>query len=187
MTKSTSTKSTALSLITKKMQSERQLNQPDPFYEKSPEHPRSPSSSSEEEELAKKPRKRPDKDEVSQVLDLDGKEDKEDEKEDETESSDEEKAAKPDSTAKVSEKAEPISLDELLEQVSVSAPEHKSIKDDLLLWYLKDLKHLSPAEIVTELQYCSRSARQALYWYTIAAQLNDSAKQIKISDRRILG
>ena len=72
MTKSTSTKSTALSLITKKMQSERQINQPDPFYNKSPEHPRSPSSSSEEEELAKKPRKKPDEDEISRELDLDG-------------------------------------------------------------------------------------------------------------------
>ena len=120
-------------------------------------------------------------------LDLDGEEDGEDEKEEETESSDNEKAAKLDSTAKVSTKAEPISLEKLLEQVGVSAPERKSIKEDLSLWYRRDLKHLSPAEIVTEPQYCSRSARQALYWYTIAAQLNDSAKQIKISDRRILG
>ena len=114
MTKSTSTQSTSLSLVTKKMQSERQLNQPDPFYEKSPEHPRSPSSSFEEEELSKKPRKKPGEDEVSRELDLDGEEDEEGEKEEETESLDEEKAAKLDNTAKVSEKAEPISLDKLL-------------------------------------------------------------------------
>ena len=170
MTKSA--KSTTLSLITKKMQSERQLNQPDPFYEKSLEHPRSPSSSSEEDELAKRPRKKPDEDEVSRELDLDGEEDEKDEKEEEAQWTAEEKAAKPDSTAKVSEKSEPISLDELLEQVDVSASEHKSIKDDLSLWYPKDLKHLSPAEIVTEQQYCSHGARQALY--TIAAQFSDS-------------
>ena len=66
---------------------------------------------------------------------MDGEEDKEDEKE----SSENEKAAKPDKTTKVSEKAVPISLDDLLEQVGVSAPEHKSIKEDLSVWYPKDL------------------------------------------------
>ena len=68
----------------------------------------------------------------------------------------------------------------LLSDIGVSAPERKSIKDDLSLWYPKDLKHLSPAEIVTELQYCSRSARQAMY--TIAKQLNDSGEDIELWD-----
>ena len=45
------------------------------------------------------------------------------------------------------------------------------------MWYPKDLKHLSPAENVTEPQYCSRSARQAMY--TIAAQLSDSGDGIE--------
>ena len=95
-----------------------------------------------------------------------------DDEADETQWTDEEKAAKTDSIAEVSKKAEAITLDELLEQVSVSAPERQSIKNDLSLWHPKDLKHLSPAIIVTEPQYCSRSARQALY--TTTAQLSDS-------------
>ena len=78
MTKSTSTKSTALSLITKKMQSERRLHKPNPFYEKSPEHEQSPSLSSEEIESAKKPRKKPNTDEVLRELRLDGEENEQD-------------------------------------------------------------------------------------------------------------
>ena len=172
MTKSTSTKSTALSLITKKMHSERQLHKPGPFYEKSPEHERSPSSLSEEEETSKKLRKKPDKYEVSRELSLDSEADEQNQNAGEQNWTNKEKATKPDSTAEVSKKANTITLDELLQQVGVSERERRTIKNDLSLWHPKDLKHLAPAEIVTDPQYCSCSARQALY--TISAQLSDS-------------
>ena len=46
------------------------------------------------------------------------------------------------------------------------------IKFELSFWYPKDLLFLTQAEIVTDQQYCSRTAQQALY--TIAAQLHDN-------------
>ena len=98
-------------------------------------------------------------------------EEEEESTEEETESSDDEKAAKTDSTTKASEKAEPITLNDLLQQVGVSIKERKTIKEDLFPWWPQDLQHLSPADIITEPEYCSRTARQALY--TIASQLSD--------------
>ena len=47
--KPTKPSSNALSLIRKKLNSNRQTNKPDPFYQESPKHQGSPSSSSEEE------------------------------------------------------------------------------------------------------------------------------------------
>ena len=86
-------------------------------------------------------------------------------------SSDDEKATNTDSTAEVSKKAEPITLDNLLKQVGVSQGERSIIKKDPSLWWPRDLQHLSPANIITEPQYCSWTARQDLY--TIASQLSD--------------
>ena len=100
MTKTTS-KSTALSLITRKFQAERQLNKPDSFYMKSPEHPRSPSSS-EEEEATKKQSQTNYAEDALWELDMDCEEEEEDSTEEDTESSDDEKATNTDSTAEVS-------------------------------------------------------------------------------------
>ena len=68
----TTSKST-LSLITQTLTAEQKLNKPDPFCtEKSPEHPRSPSSASEEENATTKQNQRTDADEVSRELDMEG-------------------------------------------------------------------------------------------------------------------
>ena len=75
MTKTTS-KSTALSLITRKFQAEKQLNKPDSFYVKSPKHPRSPSSS-EEEEAKKKQSQTNDAEDILRELDMDCEEEEE--------------------------------------------------------------------------------------------------------------
>ena len=75
----TTSKST-LSLITQTLTAEQKLNKPDPFCtEKSPEHPRSPSSASEEENATTKQNQRTDADEVSRELDMEGEENEEEE------------------------------------------------------------------------------------------------------------
>ena len=102
MTKTTS-KSTALSLITRKFQAEKQPNKPDSFFVKSPEHPRSPSSS-EEETATKQQSQTNDDDKVLRELDMDCEEEEEESTEADTESSDDEKATNTDSTAEVSER-----------------------------------------------------------------------------------
>ena len=114
--KSTASKSTALSLITKNMHSKRQLHKPGPFFEKSPEHDLGPSSSSEEEhdEAERFEEKRPYDHEVSWELSMDGKEDEKDKDIGETEWTHEDKAAKLDNTEGASKMADPITLDELL-------------------------------------------------------------------------
>ena len=121
MTKTTPSKVAALSIITRKLEAEKKLHKPDSFYEKSLEHPHSPSSSSEEEEAPKKQHQRNDADEVSRELDMDGKENEEEEfTEEDSQPWDDEKATKSDSTAKVSKEADPITLDEVLTQAGVS-------------------------------------------------------------------
>ena len=75
MTKATS-KSTALSLITRKIQAEKELNKPDSFFVKSPEQPRS-LSSTEEETAANQQSQTNDADEVSRELDMDCEEEEE--------------------------------------------------------------------------------------------------------------
>ena len=102
---------------------------------------------------------------------MDGEEEEEESTEGETEPSDDEKATKSDSTATVSKEADPITLDEVLTQASVSKQEHKTIKEDLSFWWPGDLVDLSPANIITEPQYCSRTTRHALY--TIASQVSE--------------
>ena len=101
---------------------------------------------------------------------MDGEEEGEERTEGETESSDDEKATKSDSTATVSEEPDPITLDKVLTQAGVSKQERKTIKEELSFWWPGDLVDLSPADIITEPQYCSRTARQALY--TIASQVS---------------
>ena len=123
MTKTTS-KAVALSLITKKLEAEKKLNKPGSFYEKSPEHPCSPSSSSEEEEATEKQNQKNDADKVSRELDMEGEENEEEEfTEEDSQPSDDEKATKWDSTAKVSEEADPITLNEVLRQAGISIQE----------------------------------------------------------------
>ena len=104
---------------------------------------------------------------------MEGEEDKKDHNAGEMEWTDEDKAAKTDSTEEFSKTADPITLDKLLEQAGVSSEERKTIKLELSFWYPKDLLHLTQAEIVTDQQYCSRTAQQAMY--TIAAQLHDNS------------
>ena len=134
MTKTTPSKAaTVLSIITRKLEAEKKLHKPDSFYEKSPEHPSSPSSSSEEEEATKKQHPKNNADEVSRELDMDGDEEEEERTEGETESSDDEKATKSDSTATVPEEADPITLDEVLTKAGVSKQERKTIKENLFL------------------------------------------------------
>ena len=102
--KSTKPSSTALSLITKKLNSDIQLNKPGPFNEKSPEHQESPSLSSSEEEHAEAnqfEKQRSDNKEVSQKLRTEGEGDKEDADKGKTEWTNEGKAAKMDSTEEV--------------------------------------------------------------------------------------
>ena len=143
MTKTTS-KSTALSIITRKLEAEKKLHKPDSFYEKSPEHQRSPSSSSEEEEAPKKQHQINDADEVLRELDMEGEENEEEEfTEKDSQLSDDEKATISDSTTKVSEEAEPITLDEVLTQAGVSIQERKTIKEGLSFWWPGDLVDLS--------------------------------------------
>ena len=75
MTKTTS-KSTALSLIIRKFQAEKQPNKPDSFFVKSPEQPRS-LSSTEEETAANQQSQTNDADEGSRELNMDCEEEEE--------------------------------------------------------------------------------------------------------------
>ena len=165
MTKTTPSKAhTTLSIITKKLEAKKKLHKPDSFYDKGPKHSSSPSSSSsEEEEATQKQQQKTTADEVSRVLNMDGEEGAEERTEGETKSSN-------DAKANVSEEPSPITLDEVLQQAGVYKQERKAIKEDISFWWPRDLVDLSPADIITEPQYCSRTAIQALY--TIASQVS---------------
>ena len=175
-----STSKNALTLITQKLTAEQKVKDsiPVPIWaEKSPEHPRSPSTASEAESATSQQNQKTDADDVSRELDMES-EDTEDtgvSTEEETVPSDSEKAnasEKPTKEkARVSEEPEPITLDELLKEAGVSTRERGIIKDDLSFWYPDDLLRLVPTNIITQPQYCSVKARQALY--TIASQLSD--------------
>ena len=166
MPKNTS-KSIALSLITQKLEAKKKLNKPEPFYEKSPEHLSSPSSASEEEDKSTEQNQNNEADNVSRELDMEGEEYEEKKiAEEDKQPSDDEQATKSDGTAKVPEATDPITLDEILTQAGVSIQERKTIKEDLSFWWFDDLVDLAPADIITEPQYCSRKARQALYFGT---------------------
>ena len=176
----TTSKSTALSLITQKLTAEQKLKdmEPPPFWtEKSPEHPRSPSTASEEESEKTEQNQKTDADEVSRELDMEAEEDEETEEstEEDSEASDSEKATKSEKTAKanakVPEATDPIPLDDILKEAGVSIRERGIIKEDLSVWWPENLMRLSPADIIMKPQYCSITARQALY--TIASQLSE--------------
>ena len=64
-------------------------------------------------------------------------EDEEDKDTGKTQLSDEDKAAKPDSTEGVSKTADPITLNELLQQARVSTGERETFKNNLSLWFPK--------------------------------------------------
>ena len=139
----TTSKSVALSLITQKLAAEKKLNKPDSFYEKSPEHPRSPSSASEEEDATTKQNQKNDADEVSRELDMEGEENEEGEfTEKDSQPSDDEKATKSDRITKVFEAADPITLDEILTQAGVSIQEHMTIKEGLSFWWPADKENI---------------------------------------------
>ncbi len=141
------------------------------------EHPRSPSTASEEGSATTEQNQKTDADEVSWELDMEAEEDEETEESTEEESvpSDSEKAnasEKPTKEkARVSEEPEPITLDELLKDAGVAPRERRIVQNDLSFWNPDDLLRLVPTDIITQPQYCSVKARQALY--TIASQLSD--------------
>ena len=176
------TSKSTLSLITKKLSTEREMIGPRPIWaDKSPEHPRSPSTASEKESATTEQNQKTDADEVSRELDMEAEEDEETEvsTEEESEPSDSEKvteSAKTDKettkeTRKVPEATDPIPLDDILKEADVSIKEQKIIMEDLSIWWPKDLVNPAPADIITEPQYCSRDTRQALY--TITSQLSE--------------
>ena len=116
--KSTKPSSNTVPLITKKLNFDRQINKPDPFYQESPKHQGGPSLSEEEEHAeAKKSKEKPsDYDKVSREFWMEGEGNEEDEDKGETEWIDEDKASKMDGTEEVSKVADPVTLEELLEQ-----------------------------------------------------------------------
>ena len=78
----TTSKSTALSLIAQKLTAEKKLKDMEPpliWSEKSPEHPRSPSTASEKESAYTEQDQKTDADEVSRELDMDNEENEEEE------------------------------------------------------------------------------------------------------------
>ena len=91
---------------------------------------------------------------------MDGEEGAEKSTEGETESSD-------DAKANVSEEPSPITLEELLQQAGVYKQERKAIKEDLSFWWPWVLVNLSPADIITEPQYCSRTTTY-YSWVTVS-------------------
>ena len=80
LSKPTKTSNHMLSLITKKLNSDKRANRPDPFYQLSSKHQGSPSSSSEEEHASaraeRKEEQPSDNEEVSQELNVDGESEK---------------------------------------------------------------------------------------------------------------
>ena len=68
---------------------------------------------------------------------MEGEEDEEDKDTGEMEWSNKDKAAKLDSTEEVSKAADPLTLDELLQQAVVSTGKRNTFKNDLSFWFPK--------------------------------------------------
>ena len=175
------TSKATMALITQKLTAEKQVSDSiptQPWEEKSPEHPRSPSTASEVDSATSEQNQSNDADDVSRELDLESEEDNEDQgvsTEEESVPSDSEKpkaSEKPTKEkAREPEKPEAITLDELLREAGISRPERMILKNTQSLWHPKDLLRLAPHDIITKPEYCSADARKALY--IIASQLGD--------------
>ena len=167
------TSKSTLALITQKLNAEQKVKDsiPVPIWaEKSPEHPRSPSTASEMSSATSEQNQKDDADNVSRVLNLESEDDTEgtgDSTEEETVASDSEKAKASEKPTKAKEREpeepEPISLDELLKAAGVTKQERGIIQNKLSLWNPADLLMTVPTDIITKPEYCSVTARRALY------------------------
>ena len=174
------TSKSTLALITQKLNAEQKVKDsiPVPIWaEKSPEHPRSPSTASEVSSATSEQNQKDDADDVSRELDMESEntEGTGVSTEEETVASDSEKAKVSEKPSKAKEREpeepEPISLDELLKAAGVTKQERGIIQTKLSLWNPADLLMTVPTDIITKPEYCSVTARRALY--TIASQLGD--------------